>query len=88
MEPRYTYAKPTEKPQHGKPPELGYNIEAYKLPVTDTQTERRNFPGYTEAQVYSLDELRDGDTGGTTETDSKTDPKGSGGYTKINSKRR
>lgn len=60
------------------------HISSYKLPTTDQDKERRNFPGYSEHKVYSLEDLRQGDTSGTTETDSKTDPKGSGGYTKIN----
>lgn len=85
-EPRYDYAAPTIKKQFGKPPALGYDIAAYKLPDIDVQTQMRNFPGYTESQPYSLDDIRMGDTSGTTETDSKTDPKGSGGYTRINSR--
>jgi hypothetical protein len=59
---------------------------AYSLPVTDTAKARRNFQGYEEHQLYTLEDIRMGDTHGTTETDSKTDPKGSGGYTKINTK--
>ncbi len=86
--PRYTYTSPAIKTQPGLPPELGYHIEEYKLPAIDVQTARRNFPGYTEAQVYTLDEIRGGDTWGTTETDSDTHPQGSGGYTKINTKMR
>jgi hypothetical protein len=84
-EPRWTYAKPTEKAQPGMPKQLGYDIKAYNLPVIDVQTEKRNFPGYTEANYYSLDEIRMGDESGTTETDDATAPK-SGGYTTINKK--
>lgn len=36
--------------------------------------------------VYTLADMQMGDDAGTTETDSKTDPKGSGGYSKINKK--
>jgi hypothetical protein len=39
-------------------------------------------------QYYTLEDLQMGDDSGTTETDSKTDPKGSGGYTTINAKGR
>jgi hypothetical protein len=82
----YSYAKPGVKPQYGKTPLLGYDIENYKLPDIDVDTERRNFPGYTQSQPYSLDEIRQGDISGTTETDSKTDPAGSAGYTRINNR--
>lgn len=64
----------------------GAEISSYSLPVIDVQDRKRNFPGYTEEMVYSLAEIIGGDTQGTTETDSKTDTKGSRGYTKINSK--
>lgn len=91
-EPRYKYAKPTEKPQFGKANQpsnegstLSAHIAAYKLPAIDVDTARRNFPGYTESQCYTLDDMRMGDISGTTETDSDTD-KGSGGYTKIYSR--
>jgi len=83
---RWTYTRPTEKPQPKKEPITSYDIDDYGLPVIDTQTQRRNFPGYTESQVYSLADLQMGDTSGTTETDSATHPQGSGGYTKINQK--
>jgi hypothetical protein len=62
------------------------NIDSYKLPICDTDKQRRNFPGYKESQPYSLVDIQQGDTSGTTESDSKTDSKGSGGYTRINSK--
>ena len=70
------------------------SIKGYKLPVCDVDTEKRNFPGYEEKQWYSLDEIRDGDFFGTTDTDEKTDKKdsyhgpyqGKGGYSKINRK--
>jgi len=83
---RWTYQRPTEKPQPKKEPITSYDIDDYGLPVIDVQTQRRNFPGYTESQVYSLADLQMGDTAGTTETDSFTEPKGSGGYTRINKK--
>lgn len=56
------------------------DIADYRLPICDVQTQRRNFPGYTER----LNGLPLWDSGGTTETDSKTAPK-SGGYSRINS---
>ena len=64
----------------------GTELSSYSLPVIDVCHAKRNFPGYTEEMVYSMQEIIMGDTSGTTETDSKTDTKGSGGYTKINSK--
>lgn len=62
------------------------NIESYQLPITDAQESRRNFDGYQVEQYFTLDEIRQGDSAGTTETDSKTDSSGSGGYTTINKK--
>lgn len=41
----------------------------------------------TETQYYSLEDMQMGDNSGTTETDSVTDPKGSKGYSTINSRR-
>lgn len=82
----YSYAKPTEKQQHGLAENCGTDIQQYELPLCDVDVQRRNFPGYAEKKVYSLDDIRMGDTSGTTETDSATDPAGSGGYTKINSR--
>lgn len=64
----------------------GPDISAYSLPITDVDTTKRNFPGYTMELEYSLDEIIQGDSSGTTETDSKTDTKGSKGYSKINQK--
>jgi hypothetical protein len=72
--------------EHAITEDGSHRIEAYKLPITDQDTERRNFKGYDKAEVYTLEDMRKGDSSGTTETDSKTDPKGSGGYTKINQK--
>jgi hypothetical protein len=70
------------------------SIKGYKLPVTDVDTARRNFPGYEKKQWYNLEELREGDYGGTTDTDSETDVKTPGvgpynnktGYSKIQGK--
>lgn len=59
--------------------------EDYKLPVCDTQTERRNFPGYMEEQFYTLPEIQEGDTSGTTDTD--RDGNTDKGVTKINKKK-
>ena len=63
----------------------GLEINSYNLPIVDVCESRRNFPGYGMDQPYTLADIIQGDTSGTTETDSKTAPKGSG-YTKINSK--
>lgn len=64
------------------------NLEAYRLPVTDTQEARRNFSGYQVNQFVSLADLQQGDSSGTTETDEATDPsrKGEQGYTSLNKK--
>ena len=66
------------------------NTEDYKLPVCDVDKEKRNFPGYKEEVPFTLDELREGDTSGTTDSDLKTHGKPSkgydSGYTKIYSK--
>lgn len=67
--------------------ESSYQIGSYNLPVCDVQEKKRNFPGYTESQVYTLDELRGGDTSGTTDTDSKTSSQGDEGSTRIYNKR-
>lgn len=93
---RYTYAKPTEKPQHGKPAYPGRDdIFNYKLPITDvdTDTSVRNFPSYTKKEYFDLVDIQEGESqpdtffkGGTTETDSVTATKGSGGYTRVYSK--
>lgn len=55
------------------------NQSSYVLPVVDVCEQRRNFPGYHkyENMLPLVDE------GGTTETDSKTDPKGSDGYSSM-----
>lgn len=66
--------------------DLGTDINSYKLPITDVQEKRRNFSGYQVAQPYSLADIQQGDTSGTTETDSATDPSDKG-YTKINQKK-
>lgn len=54
------------------------SIKDYKLPVIDTQSQKRNFPGFEKKQWFSLDELRSGDIMGTTDTDSETDVKAPG----------
>jgi len=58
----------------------------YNLPVTDTQKDKRNFPGYNKKQYHSLAELQKGDQGGMTESDSKTSGKDDGQYTTLNKK--
>lgn len=66
--------------------EASSKISAFGLPVTDVDEKRRNFNGYQVNQYFTMADLQQGDTSGTTETDSATDPD-SGGYTKINQKR-
>lgn len=79
-------------PADGKIQYGGSELSTYKLPVCDTQKERRNFEGLNKNQWYNLAELRGGDYAGNTETDSQTETsedhagKGGGGYTKINQK--
>ena len=54
--------------------------------MIDVRNERRNFPGYREANVFSLTDMQGGDSSGTTDTDAKThemsEYEGSG-YTNI-----
>lgn len=54
-----------------------------ELPMTNIS---RNFPGVSMDQYYSLQDLVNGDCGGSTETDSETDPSGSDNYSTINKK--
>lgn len=96
-EPRWTYAKPTEKSQpkmakkhwDGVQTETSAYTRDYNLPVIDVDKQRRNFQGYVKENFVTQAELTDhvGDTWGTTETDSATDPKGLPGYSKINKMR-
>lgn len=72
--------------------EQGDSIEGYKLPVCDTQEERRNFKGAEKKVYYSLEDLRLGDWAGSTDTDSGTDDRQDlkqfgDGYSKIQKKR-
>jgi hypothetical protein len=55
-------------------------ISDYNLPVKQPS---RNFPQVVEEHFVGPLDFKQGDTAGTTETDSKTAPK-SGGYTRIN----
>jgi hypothetical protein len=52
--------------------------------MTDVSKSRRNFPGVEKGVWYTLDELREANFGGTTETDSVTDSayQGAKGYAK------
>lgn len=67
----------------------------YELPICDVDKEKRNFAGVEKKQWYNLDEIRQGDFFGTTDTDEDTDDKmdntgpysGQGGYSKIYSKK-
>jgi hypothetical protein len=36
------------------------SIKGYKLPVIDTDTAKRNFPGFEKKQWYSLEDLKTG----------------------------
>lgn len=70
----------------------GDSIKGYKLPVCDVDTEKRNFKGPEKKVYYSLEDLRLGDWGGTTDTDSGTDDRKDlkefgNGYSKIQKKR-
>lgn len=65
--------------------QTGTNIKAYNLPICNVETQRRNFEGVGEAQYFTLVDIVNGDTAGTTETDSRTAPPVPG-YTAINMK--
>jgi hypothetical protein len=67
----------------GKLPSSFVHIDDYDLPVTDVDTARRNFPGFNEGQYCSIEDLQKGDTEGTTDSDSDTDPPYPG-YTRLN----
>lgn len=54
------------------------SIKDYKLPVCDVDTEKRNFEGFKKDTYFSLDDMRAGYFGGTTDTDSETDVKAPG----------
>lgn len=51
----------------------GPNISEYKLPDIDVCHERRNFPGYKEQEVYTIEDMKACSQYGTTDTDSETD---------------
>jgi hypothetical protein len=87
----YSYAKPTEKQQHGLAKNCGTDIQNYELPLCDVDIQRRNFPGYTEAKVYSIEDIVEGDRSGSTDTDYNTHQnygtdRSDSGYTRINKK--
>lgn len=87
-EPRWTYASPTEKAQHGKPAALGESIAEYDLPEINVDVERRNFPGCETNQYFTLEDIQSGDDSGATDTDVATHKMSGkntgGGYTTIN----
>ena len=72
-------------------------IEFYKLPICDVQKDRRNFEGYHQ---YEGIDPWEGDSEGTTDTDSETDVRtkknqqrinkieSAKGYTRINSSKK
>lgn len=63
------------------------SIEDYHLPITDTESDRRNFPGFEKGTWYSLSELQNGDLGGVTDTDSQTEDTNDAGASTIYKKR-
>lgn len=71
--------------------EASANIGNYNLPAIDVQEKRRNFNGYQVNQYFTMADVQQGDTSGTTDTDSVTDTDRktgfASGYTKINQKR-
>lgn len=49
------------------------NIKDYDLKVTNQDTERRNFDGFTKEMEYTYEDMQMGqDSAGTTDTDAKT----------------
>lgn len=60
--------------------------ESYTLPVKKVENMRRNIPPVSIKTYYSLEDLRKGDTSGTTDTDTKTDKGTDSGLTSINKK--
>ncbi len=57
------------------------SLSDYSLPI---KTPERNFPPVREEHFVGPEDFKNGDSEGTTETDSKTNSKGSRGYTRIN----
>lgn len=55
-----------------------------ELPMTNIS---RNFPGVSMDQYYTLAEICEGDYGGSTDTDSATDPNDNGNYSTISKKK-
>jgi hypothetical protein len=78
--------------------EASWHLESYDLPVHNTTTSMRNFPGCEKEEYYTLDDIRNGDWFGSTDTDIEThehrdesktrdhsrEPGKEGGYSKIN----
>lgn len=54
-----------------------------ELPSTNIS---RNFPGVDATEYYTLEEICNGDYGGSTDTDSKTDDAYNDNYSTINKK--
>ena len=52
-----------------------------------SQNIARNFPGVDENVYYSLAEIVAGDCGGSTDTDSATDPNYNDNYSTVNKKK-
>ena len=51
------------------PQNLGTDPASYRLPIIDVDEERRNFDAWEKFQLYSLDDILEGEKAGTTETD-------------------
>lgn len=71
-------------------------MDSFELPAHDVEKTMKNFPGVEKKQYYTLDEIKEGDSGfgegrlgagGMTETDADTSGKMDGPYTKINKKK-
>jgi hypothetical protein len=77
-----------DPPSTGLSKVSGITMDDYHLPVTDVQTARRNFPGYTVEESTTMQDLVTGETEGTTDTDYATHKHygEESGYTKINKK--
>ena len=53
--------------------ESSHHLSSFKLPKTDTQVSKRNFPGYDEKEYYTIADMQADGQSGTTDTDSFTD---------------
>jgi hypothetical protein len=72
--------------EHSITGEHSWYMDSFDLPDHDVQETMRNFPGYQEKTYMTLEELREGDTKGMTESDEETSGQEDGPYTHINKK--